>query len=164
MLSKFYWPGVDGDVQIHCISCDVCQRTVSKRSIVKAPLGEMPLIDTPLRRVAVDLIGSFTPVTDRGNRNILTLVDYCTRYPEAIALNRIETERVAEALLEVFSRMGVPDEILTDMGTQFTSDLMREISRLLVIKQLTTTAYHPICNGLCERYNGTLKKILRRMD
>ena len=163
VTSKFYWPGVNADTQRYCVSCDVCQRTVSKGSIARAPLGEMPLIDTPFRRVAVDLIGPIAPMTERGNRYILTLVDYCTRYPEAIALRSIETVRVAEALLEIFSRLGVPDEILTDMGTQFTSDLMKEVGRLLMIKQLTTTPYHPMCNGLCERYNGTLKKMLRRM-
>ncbi|XP_038062382.1 uncharacterized protein LOC119732846 [Patiria miniata] len=123
----------------------------------------MPLIDTPFRRVAVDLIGPITPITEQGNRYILTLVDYATRYPETLPLKKIETERVAEALLQMFSRIGVPEEILSDMGTQFTSDLMKEVGRLLMVKQLTTTPYHPMCNGLVERFNGTLKKMLRRM-
>ncbi len=56
---------------------------------------------------------------------ILTLVDYATRYPEAIALPSIETERVAEALVDMFSRLGIPEELLTDRGEQFTSDVMR---------------------------------------
>ena len=123
----------------------------------------MPLIDTPFRRVAVDLVGPIQPITERGNRYILTLVDYATRYPEAIALPRIETERVAEALFEICSRMGVPHEILSDMGSQFTAELMKEVSRLMSVKQLHTTPYHPICNGLVEKFNGTLKRMLRRM-
>ncbi|XP_060071934.1 uncharacterized protein LOC132551808 [Ylistrum balloti] len=90
-------------------------------------------------------------------RYILTIVDYATRYPEAIPLKGIETERVAEALVDVYSRVGVPKEVLTDQGSQFTSSIMREVSRLLSIRQLTTTPYHPMCNGLVERYNGTLK-------
>ena len=84
----------------------------------------MPLIDEPFRRVAVDLIGPLHPPTDKGNCYILTLVDYATRYPEAEALPTIETERVAEALVSIFSRVGVPREMLTDMGSQFTSTLM----------------------------------------
>ncbi|XP_070550990.1 uncharacterized protein [Ptychodera flava] len=60
--------------------------------------GEMPLLDTPFKRVAVDLIGPIDPVTDKGNRYILTVVDYATRYPEAVPLKRITTEVVAEAL------------------------------------------------------------------
>jgi len=76
-------------------------------------LGKMPVIDIPFRRVAVDIVGPLVPITDKGNRYILTLVDYATRYPEAVALPAIETERVAEALVEVFCRVGFPREILT---------------------------------------------------
>ena len=121
----------------------------------------MPLIDTPFRRIAVDIVGPIQPVTDKGSRYILTVVDYATRYPEAVALPKIEAERVAEALLTVFSRVGIPQEI--DLGTQFTAEVMKEVSRLVSMKQLHTTPYHPICNGLCERFNGTLKRMLRRM-
>ncbi|PIK35096.1 hypothetical protein BSL78_28078 [Apostichopus japonicus] len=153
ITSNFYWPGIQNDVKMFCVSCDICQRTVSKGRISKVPLGRMPLIDTPFHRVAIDLVGPLAPVSDRGNRYVLTLVDYATRFPEAVALPSIETERVAEALLEIFTRVGFPKEILTDMGSQFTSDLMREISRVLQIKQLTTTPYHPICNGLVEKFN-----------
>ena len=93
----------------------------------------------------------------------MTLVDYATKYPEAVALSSFETEAVAEALVSIFSRVGVPNEILTDMGSQFTSALMKEISKLLAFKQLVTSPYHPICNGLVKRFNGTLKKMLTRM-
>lgn len=159
----FYWPGIQADIRRFCASCDVCQRTVGKGKTSKVPLGKMPLIDTPFDRVAVDLIGPLDPVTDRKNRYILTLVDYATRYPEAVALRNIDTETVAEALVGMFSRVGIPKEILTDMGTQFTSDLMKEVGRLLSLKQLTTTPYHPMCNGLVERFNGTLKGMLKKM-
>lgn len=68
----------------------------------------------------------------------------------------IETERVAEALMDIMDNgVGVPREMLTDMGTQFTSSLMKEVSRLISMKQWTTTPYHPSCNGLVERFNGT---------
>ena len=76
---------------------------------------------------------------------------------------RIETERVAEALLDVFSRVGFPTEILSDKGSQFTSDLMKEVCRLISLKQLFTTLYNPKCNGLCERMNGVLKSMLKKM-
>ena len=71
----------------------------------------MPIISEPFRRIAVDLVGPLHPITDRGNNYILTIVDYATRYPEAVALPGIETERVAEALVDVFSRVGVPREM-----------------------------------------------------
>lgn len=162
-MSEFDWPGVQADVRRYCRSCDICQRTTPKGRTTKVPLGEMPIIDVPFQRVAVDLIGPIQPATDRGNRYILTLVDFATRYPEAVALKGIETEKVAEALIDIFCRIGVPKEMLTDQGTQFTSELMAETSHLLSFRQLTTTPYHPMCNGLVERFNGTLKQILRRL-
>ena len=117
----------------------------------------MPIMDVPFHRVAVDLIGPITPVSENENRYIFTVVDYATKYPEAVALPKIETERIAEALLDVFSRVGFPSEILSDKGSQFTSDLMKEVCRLISLKELFTTPYNPKCNGWCERYNGIVE-------
>ncbi|XP_053385664.1 uncharacterized protein LOC128550494 [Mercenaria mercenaria] len=161
VLGEFYWPGVMAEVRRYCQSCSICQRTIAKGRVSKVPLGKMPLIDTPFKRVAVDIVGPIEPMTDRKNRYILTMVDYATRYPEAIALPSIETERVAEALVDMYSRLGVPEEMLTDCGSQFTSELMAEVSRLLSLRQLTTTPYHPMCNGLVEKFNGSLKQMLK---
>ena len=161
--AHFYWPGLQSDVRRYCASCDPCQRTTPKGKVGKVPVVMPPLIDTCFRRIAVDLIGPLQPVTERGNRYILTIVDLATRYPEAVALPGIEAERVAEALMVVFSRLGVPNEILSDNGTQFVSGVMKEVSRLLGVRQFHTTPYHPMANGACERFNGTLKQMLRRM-
>lgn len=102
-------------------------------------------------------------MSDQKNRYIIALVVYATRYPEDVALPTIDTETVAEAKVMMFSRVGIPSEILSDRGRQFTSDLRKEVTGLLSVKQLTTTPYHPACNGLVERFNGTLKSMLRKM-
>ena len=163
VLSNFYWPGVHADVGRYCQSCDICQRTIAKGKVANVSLEKMPIVGIPFERVAVDLIGPITPASERGQWYILSIVDYATRYPEAVALKKISTEEVAEALVGVFSRVGIPKEILSDRGTQFTSDLMHEIGRLLSLKQLTTTPYHPICNGLVEKFNGTLKNMVKKL-
>ncbi|KAL8570939.1 hypothetical protein ACOMHN_023611 [Nucella lapillus] len=163
VLSSFHWPGAMADLKRYCASCDACQRSATRGAKRKAPLKQPPLIDTPFRRVAIDLIGPIAPCSGSGHRYILTMVDYATRYPEAVALKRIETEVVAEGLVEVFSRVGVPSEVLSDRGSQFTSGVMREVSRLLGVTQLYTTPYHPQSNGLVERFNGTLKGMLKKL-
>ena len=134
-----------------------------QRTISKIPLGTMPLIEEPFRRVAVDSIGLLASVSHKSNQYILTVVDYAIRYPEAIALPKIETERVVEALLEVFSQVGLPQEVPSNQGTQFTSDLMKEVCRLIAMKQVFTTPYNLRCNGLREWVNGVLKSMLRKM-
>ena len=161
--SNFYWPGIHGDVTRFCRSCDICQRTIQKGKVPKVPLELMPLIDTPFKRVAVDLIGPIHPPSEQGHRYILTLVDYATRYPDAAPLKSISTEAFAEALVDMYSRLGVPEEILSDLGTQFVSECMQEVSRLFSIKQLSTTPYHPMCNGLVEKFNGSLKSMLKKL-
>ena len=93
---------------------------------------------------------------------ILTLVDYATRYPEAIPLKSVSSETVAEALVNMYSRLGVPEEVLSVMGTQSVSECMQEVSRLS-IRQLSKTTYHPMCNGLVKKFNKTLKTMLRRL-
>ena len=163
ILSNFFWPGLKDDVRRFGLSCDICQRTLNKGSVPKIPLQKTPIIDTPFKRVAVDLVGPIHPPSSGGHRYILTLIDYATRYPEAIALKNIATEDVAQGLLTIYSRIVFPEEILSDMGSQFVSDCMKEVERLLNIKHLSTTPYNPQCNGLVEKFNGTLKSMLRKL-
>ena len=162
-MSSFYWPCLQSEVNLFCRSCDLCQKTAPKGRVPHAPLNKMPLIDTPFQRVATDLVGPFSPITERRNRYILTMIDYATRYPEAIALPSIDTECVAEGLIEIFSRVGVPCEILSNRGSQFMSQVMQEVNRLLSVKHLVTTPYHPQCNGLVEKFHFVLKSMLRKL-
>ncbi|KAJ8036669.1 Protein NYNRIN [Holothuria leucospilota] len=115
VLSNFTWPGIHGDVTRYCQSCDVCQRSVQKGRTTKVPLGSLPIMGEPFQRVAADLVGPITPATERGHKYILVLVDYATRYPEAIPLKNIMAETVAEGLLTVYSRVGFPKESQTQL-------------------------------------------------
>ena len=80
---------------------------------------------------------------------------YTTRYPP-------RTWTVAIALLEIFGRHGIPQEVLSDQGTEFMSELMKCLFRKLEIRGIKTTPYHPECSGLVERFKGTVKAMLRR--
>lgn len=163
IIPHFYWPGLQESVTRWCKSCDMCQRTEPRGKTSKVPLGSMPVIDTPFKRVAIDLVGPIAPATSRGHKYILVLIDFATRYPEATALKNIETVTVAEALVNMYTRIGVPEEVLSDQGSQFMSDVMKEVNRLLSMKHLTSTPYHPMCNGLVEKFNGTLKSMLKKL-
>ena len=163
VVSEFFWPGVCGDVARFCKSCDICQRTIQKGRVTKVPLGKMPLIDTPFKRVAVDIVGPIEPRSDKKSRYILTMIDYATRYPEAVALPSIETERVAEALIAMFSRVGIPSEMLMEHESRITIEVMNEVSRLLSLQQLTTIPYRPYSKGPVEKFHAMLKRVLLTM-
>ena len=109
-----------------------------------------------------DIVGPL-PRSWSGNKYILVLCDYATRYPKPFPSKlSIDTEHIAEALINVFAGWGVPREILTDQGSNFTSQLLAELYRLLGVKALRTSPYHPQTDGLVERFNQTLKAMLRK--
>ena len=160
VLQRFFWPGVSKDVAEYCKNCPSCQKASSKR-VAPAPLIPLPVIGEPFSRIALDIVGPL-PRSRSGNRFVLVICDYATRYPEAIPLRSVDAEHVAEQLVQVFSRVGIPQEIMSDQGSNFMSALLAEMYGLLKIQRLRTTPYHPQCNGLVERFNQTLKSMLRR--
>ena len=109
----------------------------------------------------MDIVGPL-PRSSSGKRFILVICDYATHYPEAVALRTIDANQITEELISFFARVGIPEEILTDQGTNFTSQPMQEVYRLLQIKPIRTTPYHPQMDGLVERFNHTLKSMLKK--
>ena len=161
ILKLFYWPGIFKDVSAFCRSCGPCQRHSRKMFKDKAPLIPVPLVEEPFSKIAIDILGPL-PRSRMGNKYILVLCDYATKYPEAIPMGSMESERVAEALFEFFSKFGIPREIQSDQGTNFVSAVMKHVYRLLGINKLTATPYHPEASGLVERLNSTILSMLRK--
>ena len=96
----------------------------------------MPLIDNPFCRIAMDLVGPIHPASERGHHYmyIYTVIDFSRRYPGVCLIGCISTVEVSEALVDIYSRMGIPNEILTDEGTQFTSDHMKKVGEITLHK------------------------------
>lgn len=76
-------------------------------------------------------------------------------------MKNIKAKTVAFCLVQFFSRVGLPQEILTDRGTNFTSKLLKQVYQLR-IRGLKTTPYHPETDGLVERFNQTLVQMLHK--
>nr|XP_008105066.1 PREDICTED: uncharacterized protein LOC100554808 [Anolis carolinensis] len=159
ITKNFFWPGMYQQIKRFCQSCDTCQRISSGRDKLKAPLVPMPLIGEPFSRVGIDIVGPLPKPSRRGCRYILTMIDYATRYPEAVA--NIETTTIANALLSIWGRTGYPKELVSDLGNQFTSRLMERLLELCGIRHLTSSAYHPHTNGLVENLNKTLVRMIK---
>ena len=144
-------------------SASVAKRSRSLVSkMFRQPLSyHSPLSPSPFKKIAMDIVGPL-PRSRSGNRYVLVICDYATRYPEAIPLRSIDAAHVADQLIKVFSRVGVPQEILMDQGSNFTSQLLAELYRLLHIHPIRTSPYHPQTDGLVEQFNQTLKSMLRK--
>lgn len=156
----FYWPGLQRDVANFCKTCPQCQQT-SARGPPRVPLQPLPIVGVPFERLGMDIVGPLER-SKSGNRYMLVISDYATRYPEVFPLKNIRARSVAFSLVQLFSRVGFPQEILTDQGSNFMSTLLKQVYQLLGIKPLRTTPYHPQTDGLVERLNQTLKQMLRR--
>ena len=72
----------------------------------------MPLVDQLSDRIGLDIVGPL-PKSVRGPTHILVLVDYATRYPEAIPLRSTTPKVLAREMIQVFYRLGFPKEVLT---------------------------------------------------
>ena len=86
----------------------------------------------------MDIVGPL-PRSRSGNKYILTICDYATRYLEAIPLSSTEAKRIARELVKLFAHVGIPDEILSDQDSNFMSTLLQEIYQTLHITQIRTT-------------------------
>ncbi|KAJ8353788.1 hypothetical protein SKAU_G00213550 [Synaphobranchus kaupii] len=159
MKMRFYCSGVKKAVEDYCRSCPNCQQ-VAPQPHMRSPLIPLPIISVPFSRIGMDLVGPL-PRSSRGHQYILVVLDYATRYPETIPLRTIATKGIARELMLLFSRVGLPEEILTDQATPFMSRIMRDLCQLMKVTQLGTSVYHPQTDGLVERFNQTLKKMLK---
>ena len=108
----------------------------------------------------MDFVGAL-PKTKAGNMYVLVIMDYETRWPEAIPLKNMCSWTVADELCVLFTRYGVPEEVLTDCGANFLSRLLKVLYNLMGIRGLKTTPYHLQTDGMVERFNQTMKVIRR---
>jgi transposase InsO family protein len=111
--------------------------------------------------VHVDLVGPL-PTSAEGFKYLFTMVDRSSRWLEVTPLQTMAAEDCVDALISSWvARFGVPTIITSDQGRQFTSSLWEGLTKLLGIKHVQTTAYHPQSNGMVERTHGQLKAALR---
>ena len=159
LRDRFYWRGCDRDVRRWCRQCDLCS---SRKGPSKRPRAPMKAynVGAPLERIAIDITGPL-PKTDAGNRYVLVVADYFTKWTEAYAIPDQEAGTVAKKLVEEFvARYGVPREIHSDQGRNFESALFQEVCRLLDLDKTRTTPLRPQSDGMVERFNRTLKSML----
>ena len=156
---RFYWPGVGDSVKDWCRKCEQCSRRKRPYKTAKAPM-KIYNVGSVMKRIALDILGPL-PESERGNRYVLVVGDYFSKWIEAYAIPDQEAETVARVLVEQFiTRFGVPMQIHSDQGRQFESRLFTELCKLLEIDKTRTTALHPQSDGMIERFNATIEAML----
>jgi hypothetical protein len=109
--------------------------------------------------VAVDILE--VPVSYQGNRYLLVVQDYFTKWADAIPLRNQTAETITQELTKLFSVMGLPEILHSDQGRNFESTLLRQTLESFGVHKSRTTAYHPEGDGMVERFNRSLLQLLR---
>ena len=155
--AKVVWPTMRQDVSRWARDCLSCQKSkVTKHTV--PPIGDFAVPNRRFQHLNVDIV---TLPPSNGFRYLLTAVDRFSRWPVAIPLVDITAEAVVDAFTHGWVQtFGVPHTVTTDRGSQFSSSLFTQLTKVWGIKHLMTTSYHPEANGLVERFHRRLKESL----
>ena len=160
LRQRFYWVGHKADVVRWCKECKICERVNISLNPKKAPLQPKPVFGR-MDHISCDLMGPL-PLSQKQNSYILVVSDYFTKFTEAYALPNMYAQTVADTIVcEWICRYGCPTVIHSDQGRQFESDLFQEVCKLLDIHKTRISRYRPCSDGVVERNNRTIKRMLR---
>lgn len=160
LTTRWWWEGMFSDAKKFAKSCPECAIVMGSGRVNRPPLHPIP-VSRPFQILGIEVMD--LPVTDQGNKHVVVIQDLFTKWPMVFAVPDQKTARISRLIAEeVIPLFGVLECLLSDRGTNLVSNLMLDLCRILGIAKLNTTAYHPQCDGAVERFNRTLKTILRK--
>src|SRR3954470_19951624 len=161
IAERYYWKGMYEDTKEYIKFCNNCQRRGQKGG--KSYLNPIE-VRKPFERIGIDFVGPLEK-TRRGNRYILVVTNYLTKWPEAKAMKDVTATNVVKFIYEVIiCRHRYPKIILSDRGTHFRNKLVEKLCEKFEIKHKLSASYHPQTNGLVERFNCTLCESLAKVS
>jgi len=165
LAKRVYFPGWKSLSAIILKNCDVCSRFRRGEAPKQTPLRPM-LAARPMDVLQVDLVGPLIEGKksngQRGFYYILTVIDVYSKFLFTAPLKNKTTEVVAEAMVDIFMRVGLSSSWASDNGLEFQSKLMRDVNRILGIHQLRSTSERPSTQGCCERSHRTLHALFAK--
>jgi hypothetical protein len=151
-----WWPGLSKQIFNLVHNCQLCHTLAPAQR--KEPLQATPLPPGPWQKLGMDI------ATYRGS-NYLVVTDYFSRWLEILLLSSdTSSSNVIAKLTSIFARFGVPLEIVSDNGPQFSSQEFAAFLRRLDIKHATSSPYFPTANGAAERAVQTAKRVLSQKE
>ena len=155
--SRFYWPGMDGDVGKKVRNCPRCIRRKSQAKTA----ANLVLVEStfPMDLVCMDLLS--LEMSAGGYENILVITDHFTRFAQAIPSKNQTAKTTARLLFDNFvCHYGFSARLHSDQGRNFESKVIKELCSIANIDKSRTTPYHPMGHGMPERFNQTFFNML----
>ncbi|GKE38689.1 reverse transcriptase domain-containing protein [Tanacetum coccineum] len=140
-------------------NCDTCQRQGKFSQRDDMPQNSIQVCEI-FDIWGIDFMGSFP--SSRGNKYILVVVDYLSKWGEAKELPTNDARVVRKFLKSLFARFGAPRAIISDRGTHFYNDQFAKVMLKYEVTHRLSTAYHPQTSGQVVVSNRGLKRILER--
>ncbi len=159
--NRFWWPSIPTDTITYIKNCETCNISKSPHQLPAGLLHPLPIPQRPWSHIAIDFVTDL-PVS-QGHTTILTVIDRFSKACRLIPLPKLPTAlETAESLCNyVFRLYGLPEDIVSDRGPQFTSHVWKAFCQKLNINISLTSGYHPQSNGQVERLNQELTRFLR---
>ena len=153
--SMVWWPGIDADLETKVKQCAACQ--ANRKSPPEAPLHPWEWPSKPWSRLHVDFAGPFM------GRTFLILVDAHSKWLEVVPVSTPSSQQAIKALRHIFSTHGLPEVLVTDNGSAFTSMDFATFVKRNGFRHIRCAPYHPASNGLAERAVQTFKEAMKKM-
>ncbi len=158
----YWWPKMHLDIEKWVKECPTCQQHNRNYNKIAGKLAPI-MAERPFQIIGMDILTDL-PKTNRGNIAIVLFTDYYTKWVEAFALTDYTAVQVASKLITgIVCRHGAPERIISDRGSQFTTDVFRELTEMLGVKQSLTASYSPQADGQAEKAIGTLHQTLSKL-
>ncbi|KAI7808450.1 Pol polyprotein [Triplophysa rosa] len=158
---RFWWPSLATDVGQFVLACPICAQCKPSHRPPAGLLRPLPIPSRPWSHIAMDFVTGLPP--SGGNTVILTVVDRFSKAAHFIPLPKLPSTRETSQLLvdHVFRLHGLPVDVVSDRGPQFTSRFWKEFCRQIGASASLSSGFHPQTNGQCERANQDLGRKLR---
>ena len=158
---SYWWPSMGRDIESFCKSCGLCQTTKDSGQRPAGLLHTLPIPDRPWQSIGMDFMGPL-PLSNNYDY-LLVVIDRLTSMVHLIPTTvKVTATEVAKIFMQEVVRLhGMPESIVSDRDSKFTSKFWRELHRALGIKLLMSTAFHPQTDGATERANRSIGQILR---
>ena len=150
--SYVWWPNIDKSLEEVARNCKACQSVKSSPAV--APLHPWVWPERPWQRVHIDFAGPLK------GKMYFVLVDAHSKWPEVVEMQTTTAEKTIQVLRRMFAAYGLPEQVVSDNGSQFTSQEFAEFMKRNGIKHIKSTPYHPSTNGLAERFVQTFKRAM----
>ena len=148
------------DLSIWTSQCETCEENKPPHKAISVPPGSMA-VGTPLDRIATDILVPL-PITPRGNKYILVVTDYFTKWIEVCHVSDQTAVTCAQIIFnDVICRFGCPLSMHSEQGRNYESQVFQESCEILEIRKTRNTPRNPKCNGQVERFNRGLLSMIK---